>query len=80
MSKLILLRDAIEKLDQAEDALLYACRAFRFTTIEYRRLYAQYENAGDAKEIISALLEQEESVLFAAAHIQQVLDDQKIGG
>jgi hypothetical protein len=65
MSKLSDLREALEKLDEAETALLKARNAFR-SHPAYSRLDGQYEVVGDAAQIVRDILGREESALMQA--------------
>ncbi len=59
MSKLSNLRDALVKLEAAEDALFHARQSFRESP-SYSRLDHQYEIIGDAANIIRDILGIEE--------------------
>lgn len=61
MSKLSVLNDAIEKLEEAEISLVKARRAFPSNSLEYDRLDSQFEVVGDALAIVKRIL----------AHVEQ---------
>ena len=56
MSKLLVLNDAIEKLEAAENALGIARRAFTPESMEYDLLDGQFEVVGDAVGIVKEVL------------------------
>lgn len=69
MSKLSVLREALEKLDAAETALLDACEAFAnqgATRGTYTELDKQYEVVGDAATTVRDILAYEERSVLQA--------------
>ena len=66
--KLTLLRNAIIKLEEAEQALHEARMAYHRTETEYKTLDRLFEDAGDASKIVEHILAREEDV---ALHSQE---------
>jgi len=60
MSELSKLRIALQKLSEAEDAVLDARSAFHFSTPQYSQLDRQFEVIGDCVEILIDILHKEE--------------------
>ena len=86
--KLTKLREALIKLDEAQDALRVARDCFKtvkvqkdknnfqFDAVEYQRLDAHYEFMDDTLRAVEQILEHEESVIVALyVHLQKVGDD-----
>lgn len=69
MSKLSTLRDALQKLYDAETALFHARKNYHYITDEYRMIDNQFEMVGDASMIIRHILEREEKELISSQSV-----------